>query len=809
MNLRTRLVASFFACGLLPLVAVSFVAYRTSSDGMQEVSQRATDGLEQRAKDQLTAFRDTKKSEVEDYFNFIADQVATFSEDRMVVRAMRGFQKALPEYREERKIDDARLKQMRKELTTYYTNEFSNEYRTKNQGDSPPVMDYLAKLDDDSVILQHAYIRANTHPLGSKDALDREATETAYNTLHGEVHPVIRNYLKRFGYYDIFLVDDETGDIVYSVFKELDYTTSLLDGPFAATNFGEAFRKAKTASHGEIVLVDFEQYTPSYEAPASFIATPIFDGDERLGVAMFQMPVDRINHLMAQRSGMGETGEAYLVGPNSLLRCNTHRDTENYTIDQSFRSPETSAVKTEAVAAALTGDSDIVECSNYLGDEVISAFTPVEILGLRWALVAEITKEEAFQAANEMKAAAAASSRSLLLGSVLIALLAAGATGTVGWFLSAKLTRPIQEIIHQLQHIAEGNLSGKLDDSRTDELGALASTFNRFVQQLNEMIEGMKAQVVRLTDAASNLVLTADSLGEAAQDSSDKSTNASMAAQELSNTMGGMAESAGQMSDTMTSMASSIDQMQASISEIATSAERSAGVADQASQLAEESNDKIGHLGTAADGIGKVIEVIQEIAEQTNLLALNATIEAARAGEAGKGFAVVATEVKELAKQTAAATDDIRERIEAIQGSTGDAVHSINEIGKSIADVHEVTRTIASAVEEQSITTREISRSVGQVATTAEVVAGNVRESANASQEITSNINGVSQLVAENSGSADLIRRASDDLTKVVRELTASLAEFRTATGETRRPSAGLPPTSTNTPSAQENVLAG
>jgi methyl-accepting chemotaxis protein len=108
----------------------------------------------------------------------------------------------------------------------------------------------------------------------------------------------------------IFLVDPETGDVVYSVFKELDYATSLQDGPYADTNFGEAFRLAKAAGEKEaVVLVDYARYAPSYEAPASFIASQIFDGEKMVGIAMFQMPIDRLNAIMGERAGLGETGE--------------------------------------------------------------------------------------------------------------------------------------------------------------------------------------------------------------------------------------------------------------------------------------------------------------------------------------------------------------------------------------------------------------------------------------------------------------------------------------------------------------------
>ena len=132
---------------------------------------------------------------------------------------------------------------------------------------------------------------------------------------------MIRSYLKKFGYYDIFLCDLASGDIVYSVFKELDFTTSLKEGPYAKTNFGRAFAMAAAAdSPDDVFLVDYEPYTPSYEDAASFISSPIFDGKQKIGVAIFQMPIDRINAIMAERTGLGETGETYAVGPDNLFR---------------------------------------------------------------------------------------------------------------------------------------------------------------------------------------------------------------------------------------------------------------------------------------------------------------------------------------------------------------------------------------------------------------------------------------------------------------------------------------------------------
>ena len=114
-------------------------------------------------------------------------------------------------------------------------------------------------------------------------------------------HPIIRNFLHKFGYYDIFLVDPKTGHIIYSVFKELDFATSLISGPYRNTNFARAFRAAAASGKGSTHIVDFEPYRPSYDGAASFIASPVYDANILVGVLIFQMPIDRINAIMQEQ----------------------------------------------------------------------------------------------------------------------------------------------------------------------------------------------------------------------------------------------------------------------------------------------------------------------------------------------------------------------------------------------------------------------------------------------------------------------------------------------------------------------------
>ena len=428
LKLKPKLIGIFLLVGLIPLI---FIGIWSCSLATKALTQQAYNQLESvrgikkaqinqffeeregdlgvltetvstlrnEAVNKMVAIRDVKQSAVERYFQTINSQIITFSEDKMIVDAMQELRDSFKNSIDAYKTNPHEKEHMRKELLTYYTGEFTTEYKDRNGGKSPGAEKYFRQLDDESIALQYHYIRANTYPLGSKHLLDRADDNSAYTKAHSEVHPVIRNYLEKFGYYDIFLVDSDTGDIVYSVYKELDYSTSLINGPYAQTNFGKAFREANASNNKDaVVLVDYKRYAPSYEAPAGFIASPIFHGKTKVGVAVFQMPIDRINEIMAERSGLGETGETIIVGPDYLMRSNSYLDPEHRSVLASFANPSTGKIDTVVTRAAheqrKTGVAYVID---YRKQATLIAYTPVDIgSGITWCLSAKIDVAEAF-----------------------------------------------------------------------------------------------------------------------------------------------------------------------------------------------------------------------------------------------------------------------------------------------------------------------------------------------------------------------------------------------------------------------------
>ncbi len=388
---------------------------------------------------------------------------------------------------------------------------------------------------------------------------------------------------------------------------------------------------------------------------------------------------------------------------------------------------------------------------------------------VRKEVKANVMTDEAMLAAasNTRTVVATVGAIAIAFGIIMAIIIARGIVG------------PIRKSVAFAEVVAGGDMTQRVDINQADEIGDMAKALNGMAESLQNIMRDLADNAQTLAGSSTELSATATQLAGGAEETTNQSATVASAAEEMSTNMKDMAASSEEMSSNVKTVASAVEEMTASIGEVAKNAEQAASVADDAARLAATSNSNIGELGTAADEIGKVIVTIQDIAEQTNLLALNATIEAARAGDAGKGFAVVATEVKELAKQTAEATEDIRQRIEGIQGSTGETVKSIGEISEVIQKVNEVSRTIASAVEEQSISTKEISQSVAQTATAAETVSTGVNQSASATQEITQNIAGVDQAARQAAQGAAQTQTASGELSTMSEKLQSTVRQFK------------------------------
>ena len=430
LKIGSRLIISFILIGLVPFAVIGAISLFKSQDslekasfnqllGVREIKKRQIENffterkgdmgvltetvstLRREANQKLSAVRDIKKTLITNYFTTIQGQITTFAESKTVVDAMRSFTVAFEDYQLDMDVEDEQVEQYRVELADYYKNHFGAEYKKQN-GIDFDVEAALSKLSLPAVFAQHKYITQNENPLGEKHKLDANYDGSSYAFEHDAIHPIISHYLEKFSFYDIFLIEPITGHIVYSVYKELDFGTSLETGPWAQSGLAEAYKKAKSIGKGEFAFVDYKLYSPSYDAPAGFIASPIFVDNDMIGILAFQMPLDKITEIMSDRAGLGQTGETLLIGPEYNMRSDTYLDKENRSVVASFRKPENGKIETadvkEVFERSKTGVHYVLD---YRKKPTISAFTPLKIGDVTWALVAKIDISEAFVPVDE------------------------------------------------------------------------------------------------------------------------------------------------------------------------------------------------------------------------------------------------------------------------------------------------------------------------------------------------------------------------------------------------------------------------
>ncbi|MGD8233756.1 methyl-accepting chemotaxis protein [Vibrio sp. TRT 1302] len=756
MKIATKMVlASTLLCTLAVVATGIIVGWRSS-----DLSESA---LYQRANSQLISVREIKKNEIENYFNQIAGQVVTTANAVGVQDAITLFSNAFASYPIE-SVSESDLGKLR----DYYQSSFGAKYRQSNSGQSAGELEKLNSLDATSRAIQARYIGTNPNPLGEKHQLMSDSLGTEYDKVHSIYHPSFKGFLEQFGYYDIFLVDMQ-GLVVYSVFKELDYATNLKKGPYANSGLAKAYNQALNLSANQYYLDDFAPYFPSYEAAASFIATPIKRNGETLGVLIFQMPVDEINRIMTfggswSYAGLGESGETYLVGQDGLLRSESRfflESPDGYfsaleaagvsaqvinQIDAKSSAIGRQPVSTSTSKLALRGQSGSESILDYRGVEVLSAYAPIKAAGLSWGIITEIDRDEALQDITTLNKAVVITVISSIFVVVTISMI-------ISYFLGSSIAKPIRLASQKIQHISANNdLTQRLTVEGKDEMTDLAVSLNGLFTHLQDII------------------------GKFAQVTNNLNDNTQSMAGNMNNTRSSVAD---QNARTET-VATAVNQMSASIAEVAQFANRAAEFVKQANETGSEGvlvgqslGDEISRLdaemqtavaaidrlNNETNSIAEVLDVIQGIAEQTNLLALNAAIEAARAGEQGRGFAVVADEVRSLAGRTQASTEEIRGKIESLQRETNGVsssiqnanatvsqgvttcdrnTHMLEQIVNMLNELNEMNVQIAAATEEQRAVTDEISGSITSIADASASVSVQVQDADEVLQGISS-----------------------------------------------------------------------
>jgi len=772
MKIRERVTIISILLAVLPaLILASLTTYLAYDKSYQALTNQTHS--------KLLTVRQSKQQQIEEYFSTIYQQLTTMAANVMTVEAAQAFKQSVNTFQQQKEPLTA---DQRQKLDNYYQQAFGELYQQRNPGSTNPGSELRQGLSDLTQLLQYHFIAGNPYPLGKKDELSALSDGSDYAAVHHRYHPSFRHFLQAFGYYDIFIVEPDSGHIVYSVFKELDYMTSLRDGPYADSGIAAAYRGA-LQNPGQVFLSDFAPYTPSYEDPAAFAGLTISHDNQVIGVLIFQMPIDRINGIMTynqdwQSAGLGDTGETYIVGDDFTMRSQSRllltnkegfldrlRQMGVNQADITYIDVKKTAigrvrVDTPASRMALEQQRGLVDYADQTGKYLVAAYTPLAIPGVRWGLISAIEKEETQKPTQQLQS-------QMIITSLLASLLLIVAGALIGRLFASRITRPINAMAIMMTELEQSSdlrirLAGA---EQADELGQTS-------RALNQMLGSFQGTIKQIVDASTQMQGMADSLSEITKQSNQ-------GAQIQANESDLVATAAVEMSSSIEEVVRNAQNAAIATHEADEAAANGISMMQQDMKYTQSLDEQITQTATVirslaqdTQKIGSVLDAIQSISEQTNLLALNAAIEAARAGEQGRGFAVVADEVRTLAQRTQRSTIEVHSIIEQLQQNANLAVESMDSS-------HQLAQLTVKTAADAGAAINQIKEAVHTISLMNDQIATAAHQQLQVAESISQNIVNISNVAQQNSEISKTSSHSADEIEMLAHRLAAQCERFK------------------------------
>jgi methyl-accepting chemotaxis protein len=660
-----------------------------------------------------------------------------------------------------------------------------------------------------------SWIPVNIHDVTWAMLAEIDVTEAFVPTEQGEEKDYFTRFKERYGYADLYLVNPD-GYLFYSVEKGQDYQTNMITGPYKDSNLGRLI--AQVLDKKDLGMADFEKYPPVNNAPAAFFAMPVLDAKGGVEVIMAaQLSMKQINTVMTDRTGLGKTGETYLVGPDKMFRS------ESFFWKNAVMNPG-KLVDTEASRSALAGKKGFEVIRDYRKVKVLSSWSPLTVLaptkvnpkGVKWAIIAEFDQAEVNKPIARM-----------LMISILLLCLAAAAVIGGAYLLSAGLTTQVNHIMELFGEIGIGNFEARTPVVTQDELGTMASSLNAMLDntlsliQSSEERDAMQTSVMKLLTEISDLAqgdLTkraevtedftgaiadsfndmAEQIGRVVRNVKDVTLQVSSTSKEVSASTENLAETSEIQAVQVSDAIAAINEMAVSIQQVAENAGQCAQVSEESTVHAKEGAQAvrdtnasmesirehvqetaraIKRLGESSQEIGNIVQLISDIADRTSILALNASIQAAMAGDAGRGFAVVAEEVQRLAERSTNATKQIDTLIKNIQGEINEAGTSMEDSIQQVVEGSKLADGAYTKLQEiENVTTRlgELIQSISMAS----------KQQARASENIAKTMEEVGEISSQTSAASRQTAISMKNLASMSDQLNESVALFRVEEGE-------------------------
>lgn len=647
MKFRYKIMGALLAAGILPMLVTSAL----------DIS-RMNSMADEAARAEIASVIDLKGEMVETYFGTLLSIARTLAIDPFVTDATREFTAAVAEL--EASDGPAVNKRSLRERYLYQ--------QENTAGATPDDLARWTEIDPVAEKLQHLYISANPQEIGDKHLLMTAGDSSLYSSLHEAYHPFFKAYLEEFAFYDIFLFEPEEGRIVYSVFKELDYGTSFVDGPYSGSAFGRAVQQIIRDRSEELVFVDFEPYEPSYNQDGAFLLAPLWDEGRLIGIIAFQMPVDRINAIVNKDIAGFRTAETFLIGSNGQLRS-VPENAGTLAVGSSLSS--------EVVTAALDNAQGLIAAEDHNGVSVIAGFERVSLPGLDWKIILSVSTEEAMAEAN-------ASIRAALIGLGVFSLLILAC----GYGLGVYLLRPVQALGRDFRDSVVGAMQALQAASEQSKAaaGSMVATAEATSRQGSVVKENSVAAAENVSSVAAAMDQMASSIDEIVKGVTKTS---------------GLTDDASQRAGVATE---SLEQLEIATQRITGVVTLIKDIANKTSLLALNASIEAARAGDAGRGFAVVAEEVRKLATQTTSSTeeisaeVDSVMQAVRDNVAAiRGITQSIVLVRDQATAMSTAAEEQGAVTSEITGSMANTAERVSAVDKNIGGVEAASADAAVA----------------------------------------------------------------------------------------------------------------